>query len=666
MSFTFPSFSQWKQIFKVLKKGEKITLLVFFVLAAGSLIFLVTTLYINNTKPVPALGGTYVEGVVGQPRFINPLYGETNDVDRSLIDLTFSGLMTYDNQGQIVNDLTDSYTVSSDGKTYDFTLKKNIFWHDDKPLTTDDVVFTIKTIQNSDYKSPLRANWIDVDVKKISDTVVEFNLKSPYNSFLENCTVKIIPQHIWASIPPENALLSSYNLQPIGSGPFIFSGLDQTNSGFINNIYLSSNRKYYGHASFIANITFAFFEKKEDLVKAANSGQVNGFTLAALDNNELEAEKSINQTWSSSEKFSEYSFSLPRYFAVFFNNQKASIFSDVNLRQAMSYAVNTDDIVKKIGSETKTQITAVNSPILPDFFGFQPTVNIYHFDTTQAGALLNKSGFKADTSGLRAKAINKKPAFQFTDYLKYGSKGTQVTQLQACLAKLNTNIAILLGKETVGTYGSATEDAVTAFQQTYLPNVKSTGETGQGTRQKLNQLCTTPAQNSQPLKFTIVTVNQPQLVEVANMLKDYWQHIGATVDINAVSLTDLKPIIKNRNYDVLLYGEALGAEPDLYPFWHSSQKLDPGLNLSGFENKDADQLLRDARETLDPSTKEQKLEKLQDIITGQAPALFLYNPDYIYWVSNTVKGIDTTKIIDPAKRFSNISNWYLTTKRVWK
>ena len=106
--------------------------------------------------------------------------------------------------------------------------------------------------------------------------------------------------------------------------------------------------------------------------------------------------------------------------------------------------------------------------------------------------------------------------------------------------------------------------------------------------------------------------------------------------------------------------------PDLYPFWHSTQINDPGLNLSEYQNKNADQLLKDARETLDDQTKTQDYEKLQDTILTDAPALFLYNPDYLYWVSEKVKGIDTTKIVDPAKRFENITNWYVQTRRVWK
>ncbi|MDO8530035.1 MAG: ABC transporter substrate-binding protein [bacterium] len=663
----FPSFSQWKQIFKVLKKWEKVALAAFVALAILSFTFLTIDLYITNTKVAPALGGTYTEGIVGQPRFINPIYGETNDVDRTLIDLVFSSLVTYDKNGQISNDLAETYTVSPDGKTYEFTLKDNIFWHDGKALTPDDIVFTIKTIQNSDYKSPLRANWIDVDVQKTSEKSVTFTLKTPYNSFLENLTVKILPKHTWESISPENFSLSAYNLQPIGSGPFIFENLRQTNTGFIKTLQLASNRKYYNKPAFISTLVFQFFEKKEELVRAASSKAIDGFSLASLENNQLQAEREIKQGWLEGNRFETYSFSLPRYFAVFFNNQKSSVFADENLRKALSSAVNKEELVKKIKLETKNNILTVDSPILPDFFNYQPPTAPYHFDVDATMSLLDKTGYKENVNGQREKTTIKQPAFQFKSYLKVGAKGTEVTELQKCLARLaGDSFGSLLGDETTGTYGTRTENAVTEFQKKYLPDLKPTGETGASTRQKLNELCVPPSQNSQLLKFTLTTINQPQLLQIANSLKQYWENIGVLVEIRAVSIVDLKPIIKNRSYDALLYGEALGARPDLYPFWHSSQKVDPGLNLSAYENKEVDLLLKEARETLDENVKKQKYEKMQNIILNNAPALFLYNPSYIYWVSEEVQSVDTIKIIDPAKRFSNITNWYIKTKRTWK
>ncbi len=646
----------------------------FLTLAVSSFAFLAINFYLSNTTIVPALGGTYTEGIVGQPRFINPVYGETNDIDRTLIDLIFSGLMTYGTDGQIVTDLAQAYHVSPDAKTYEFDLKENVLWHDGAPLTADDVVFTIKTIQNSDYKSPLRANWIDVAVEKISSKQVRFTLKSPYNAFLENLTVKIIPKHIFESISPENFALSYYNLQPIGSGPFQFASLNQTSTGFIKTLTLASNRKYHNQPAHIANLVFQFFEKKDDLVAAANANNIDGFTLSSLDNNELEAEQQIPQSWLRDVKYESYSFSLPRYFAIFLNTQKNLLFADANIRQAMTYAVNKTAITDEIYTTTKNTVTPVNSPILPEFYGYESAPDFYDYNVELAKAALDKAGFKDNGYGLREKATTKKPAFQFTAYLRVGSKGNEVSQLQGCLAKLDPLYVDLLKPDANGTYGKATESAVTQFQSTYLPSLQPTGETGASTRTKLNELCLAPASNSQPLKINLVTLNQPQLLRVANMVKTYWEQTGAVVEINAVSSSDLKPIIKNRTYDALLYGEALGANPDLYPFWHSSQKIDPGLNLSAYENKDVDTLLKDARQATDPGVKQEKYEKLQTLIMKDAPALFLYNPEYIYWASDSVHGIRQEesapeaqiKIIDPAKRFINITNWFIKTKRTWK
>jgi ABC-type transport system substrate-binding protein len=662
----FPKFSQWKQLFKILKGPERIFFLVLVVIALGSAIYLATDFYLKNTKEVPAYSGTYAEGVVGQPRFINPIYGETNDVDRTLIDLVYSGLVTYDKDGKIVNDLAKSYKISDDGKIYTFQLKDNLYWQDGRPLTADDVVYTIKTIQNSDYKSPLRANWLNVDAQKISDKSLTLSLASPYNSFLENCTLKIIPAHIWKNVLPENFTLSPYNLQPVGSGFYVLSGLTETNNGFIESISLKANNKYYGKIPYITNVFFQFFSTKDDLVKAANQKTVNGFSISALDNNEALAEKDVRQGWAANEKFSVYSFSMPRYFAVFFNTQSSKILSDSNITQALNYSVNKQDLSKKIRETFKENVSIVNSPILPDYFNYlAPTVD-YDFSTDTANKLLDKSGFKDSGNGTRAKANNKTPAFQFKSYLSAGSRGNEVVELQGCLSTLDPSFKTLLQGETSGKFGTGTGAAVTAFQKKYLPAIPSTGEVGAGTRKELNLLCLTPKNNSIPLQFSLTTINQPELVLAANLLKDDWQKVGVTVQVNAVSPSELQDIIKNRNYDALLYGQALGSLPDLYPFWHSTQINDPGLNLSEYQNKNVDKLLKDAREALDETIKTQKYEALQNTILTDAPALFLYNPAYLYWASENVKGIDTTKIVDPAKRFENINNWYINTRRTWK
>ncbi len=662
----FPKFSQWKQLFKVLRGSERkffLILLTLFILSGG---YLITNFYIKHTEATPAFGGEYTEGVVGQPRFINPIYGETNDTDRTLIDLIYSGLMTYDKDGQIVNDLVKNYQISEDGKTYTFELKDNLYWHDGIALTSDDVIYTIKTIQNSDYKSPLRANWLNVAVEKISDKSFAFSLGTPYNAFIENSTVKIIPKHIWQEVLPENFALSPYNLQPIGSGPYILTDLQESKDSFIKEITLSVNRKYYEKSPYISKIHFKFFKNKEGLISAANQKNIDGFSVADIDNDQALTEQRIRQGWSKNEKFEVYSFSIPRYFAVFFNTQDSKLLADTNVAQGLTYAVNKKELVQKITDEYKEKALIVDSPILPDYFGFSTPSTPYGYDENKANSLLDKSGYKDSGTGIRTKTNSKQSAFQFKSYLKVGSKGNEVTELQACLSKLDENFKNLLQNEANGTYGEGTGNAVTAFQEKYLPNVPSTGEVGTGTKKQLNSLCFEQQNNLVAMQFTLTTINQPQLVLVANVLKYYWQKVGVTVEIKAVELSDLKDIIKNRTYEALLYGEALRNIPDLYPFWHSTQIRDPGLNLSGYQNKTADQLLKEARETMDEQVKIQKYESLQNTILSSAPAIFLYNPEYIYWVSEKVNGIETTKIVDPAKRLANITNWYINTKRVWK
>jgi len=648
-----PSFSRWKQVFKILKKSEKIIILALFVLTLSSLVFLLNSFYLKNTKIAPDFGGTYKEGLKGQPRFINPIYGETNDVDRDLIELIFSGLMTYSKEGGIIKDLAKEYTVSEDGKVYEFYLKDNILWHDNKPLTADDVIFTIKTVQNSDYKSPLRTNWIGVETEKISDNGIRFTLRNPYSSFLETCTIKIIPKHIWENISPENFTLSPYNLQPIGSGFFKIKSLEQTDAGFIKSLNLESNPRYYGKVPFISEISFQFFNKKEGLIQSFHKGEIDGFSLTSLKDYDL----------SKAGDFSLYSLPSPRYFAVFFNIPKFQTFEEKEIRMALNYAVNKEEIAGEIRNGEPEIVRVVNSPILPDFFGYQKPSNIYEFNVEKAKNLLETAGFKENENGIRQKIIEKKPAFQFKSTLGTGSQGKEVEELQKCLAK---DSEVYPEGEITGYFGKSTKAAVIKFQKRYVKGISGTGLVGPKTRAKLNEFCLPPFQETLLLQFTLTTVNQPQLIEVAELLKTQWEEIGASVEIEVLDISELKVIIKERNYDSLLFGEVLGTIPDPFTFWHSSQKNDPGLNLTGYENKDVDKLLKEARETLDENVRKEKYETFQDILIEDTPCIFLYSPDYLYLISNKIKGVDTEKIIDPAKRFSNIENWYTQTHRIWK
>jgi ABC-type transport system substrate-binding protein len=661
----WPAKHQWRQFFRVLDKKEKIVFSVFLILATGSFFFLARSFYLKNTEVVPAEGGIYIEGVTGSPRFINPIYAASFDVDRDLTELIYSGLMKYDENGKIVKDLAEEYKVLEEGKIYEFYLKKDLLWSDGQPLTADDLIFTIKIIQNPSFKSSVRTKWLGVTVEKISELGVRFELKNPSSIFLENCTLEILPKHIWQEISAQNFPLSIYNLRPIGSGPYKVKDVSQDNQGNIKSLELATNPNYSGPSPNIKKIIFYFFEEENDLIAAFKSGEIKSFSL-------LSPEKIQNLKNGG---FSEYLLSLPRYFAVFLNPDKSKVFSDEKIRKALNYGTDKEEIINEV---LLGKGKVVNSPVLPEIYGFEePAIN-YEFNQETAKQLLEEAGFSEGENGIREKIVKKESAFQFKSSLQVGSQGDEVTELQKCLAK---DSEIYPEGEITGYFGSKTKTAVIKFQEKYASEIltpyglsEGTGAVRQSTRTKLNELCFPSSEEKTTLSFSLITVEQPALIKVANLLKRQWEALGINLEIKtfdtasnpAEETTLTEEIIKPRNYEMLLFGEVLGTIPDPFPFWHSSQVKDPGLNLAGYENKECDKLLENTREALDEEERKSYLEEFQELLIKDAPAIFLYSPDYIYLVSDEIKGVNTKIIADSSKRFLGIENWYSKTKRVWK
>ncbi|MBI3685207.1 peptide ABC transporter substrate-binding protein [Candidatus Azambacteria bacterium] len=170
-----------------------------------------------------------------------------------------------------------------------------------------------------------------------------------------------------------------------------------------------------------------------------------------------------------------------------------------------------------------------------------------------------------------------------------------------------------------------------------------------------------------PLEITLVTSDSPDLIRIGELLKTQWEQVGARIHLENYDTDELKRrVIKPRKYDALLFGEALTLYPDPYLFWHSSQKKDPGLNLSLYDNKEVDRLLENIRESLDPKERENSLKKLQEIMADEVPAVFLFSPSFLYAMDKDVKQVSATTVNVPARRFAGMEKWYIATKRIEK
>jgi peptide/nickel transport system substrate-binding protein len=105
---------------------------------------------------------------------------------------------------------------------------------------------------------------------------------------------------------------------------------------------------------------------------------------------------------------------------------------------------------------------------------------------------------------------------------------------------------------------------------------------------------------------------------------------------------------------------------DFFAFWHSSQRNDPGLNISMYANSKVDKLLEDARKTQDVSVRMEKYKAFETEVRKDVPAVFLYSPEFIYITPDKVKEVSIGVITLPYERFLNINNWYIETNNLWK
>ncbi len=332
-----PSRSQLKHVTKLLSKREKIIIYLAGIFLLINLIFLGNYLFNQYFVSIPKSGGVHVEGVLGLPRFINPLYAIDRDVDSDLSYLIFSSLFTYNNQGKIVGDLARDWEISENNLEYTVYLKEDIKWHSGEDLKADDVLFTFYLMKNPDFRSPWQRNLAGIDLEQIDDYTLKFIIQEPYAPFFELLTFGILPRFAWEATNSDFILLSDLNLKPIGSGPYKFKSLTRNTGGEIREYRLEPNKYYYGKKPYINEIIFRFYFDYPQLLQALNNQEVDAVSYLPPNH--------INQIVAKN-SFNIHSLALPQVNALFFNQNK-EILKDANIRKALAISLNRDELIEK-------------------------------------------------------------------------------------------------------------------------------------------------------------------------------------------------------------------------------------------------------------------------------------------------------------------------------
>jgi peptide/nickel transport system substrate-binding protein len=345
----------------------------------------------------PTAGGLYIEGLVGQLGRLNPLLDYANQADRDVDRLIFSGLVRFDSKGVPQPDLAETIGVNVDGDVYNVTLRSGLLWHDGQPVTSDDVLFTIGLLQDPDMPlSPdLKELWQEVEVTAFDDLTLQFVLPAPFSPFWDYLSFGILPAHLLDGLSPAEIVDHSFNLEPVGTGPYRFEQL-LVEIGRVAGVVLNAVEEYYldcpdveEQCPFIDQVVFRYFATSADAMAAYRAGEILGIGHITEDIlAEAMADPNLNV----------YTSRLPELSLVLFNldNSAVSFLQDEAVRRALWQGLNRQRMIDTL---LNGQAVLADSPIFPGTWAHFDEIQQITFAREAAISLLKSAGYTIPAEG---------------------------------------------------------------------------------------------------------------------------------------------------------------------------------------------------------------------------------------------------------------------------
>lgn len=515
----------------------------------------------SYTVETSGAGGTYAEGMIGRLETVNPLYASSS-AEVSVSRLVFSGLLDYDQDNELRPNTAKSWKISEDGTVYTVQLRDDVYWHDGKQLTADDVLFTVKLMQNPSVRAMQYGNWAGVKVEKIAKNTIRFTLPSVYAPFAHSLTFGILPQHVLQDVRPVDMRENDFGRQPVGSGPFIFKRLQviDPNQGRLV-AHMEANNRYYRGEPLLNRFQIHTYESYEALERAFRTSEVN----AALG---LRAAQIVEIVSLSNGAIAPEVRLEDGVYALF--NADSQLVSDKALRQALLRGTDRRAVIESVAGRA----VPLDNPLLEKHIGMSGKQASY--DRKKAEAQLDEIGWKLENG------VRKKDGIE--------------------------------------------------------------------------------------LALSVIAPDSGDYKTIVNTMVSDWRALGVKITVNFVSTQEIASnYLQPRNYDVLVYEFAIGSDPDVYPYWHSSQAKPAGLNFANYRSGLADDALSSARARLDTSLRAAKYRAFADQWRTDTPAIALYQPFLSYVKSSDSTSLtDGVSVADPTVRYRDIERWAVSRVNVMK
>jgi len=334
----------------------------------------------------PAFGGAYVEGLAGAPSRVNPLFAHQNAADETLAALVFAGLTRLDDRGQAFPDLAETWSVSTDGRSFRFRLRPGLLWQDGIPLTAADVEFTYGLLKLPDLRARPEGSELlrGASVTATGARTVEIVLTEPFAPLPAYLTLGILPAHLLGGLDAGQLLDAPFNQRPIGAGPYALTALTAERA------LLTANPAYHFEQPFIPNLELRFYPNEGAVIAALREELIDGAFIS------LGLNPADRVYVDRRAGLALHQLEAGEVTAIYLN-QRLPIFQDRRVRQALLQAIDRAFIVESLLSEN----AAVAESPLAGGWATTTALSRYDFDPVVAALLLDEAGWQRGRDGVR-------------------------------------------------------------------------------------------------------------------------------------------------------------------------------------------------------------------------------------------------------------------------
>ncbi len=348
----------------------------------------------------PAYGDTMITASIGEASSLIPILA-SDSASHEIAGYVYNGLVKLDKNLNIVGDLAESWDISKDNLTFTFYLKKGVTWHDGKPFTAHDVMYTYKVIVDPKTPTPYSSDFKEVkEARAIDDHTFQVKYRKPFAPSLISWGTSVLPRHL---LEGKDITKSPLIRRPVGTGPYVFK---EWISG--DRVVLVANDSYFEGKPFIGRHVVKVIPDSATMFLELKNNSIDSMSLTPL-----QFTKQTNYPVFRREfnKFQYLSFS----YVYFGYNLKHQFFKDKRVRQAISHSIDKQEIIDGI---LLGQGIVATGPYKPDMWVYNGNVRKFEHSKEKALALLNEAGFVKNTDGILSK--DGKP-FEFTILVNQGN-----------------------------------------------------------------------------------------------------------------------------------------------------------------------------------------------------------------------------------------------------